>query len=140
MSIDNKNRKVIQWLRISYWAGAFLDGVSFIQMAFPRFSAKMMGAAVEVGVDFVFAMHLGASLMLAWTVLLIWADRKPLERADILLITLIIVGINIPVMINAVVDGLLPLSTIGPQIILCSLFFVLYAFMYWKAKRIRSNG
>jgi hypothetical protein len=32
-------------------------------------------------------MGVGASLMLAWTVLLLWADRKPMERKGVLLLT-----------------------------------------------------
>ena len=38
-----------------------------------------------------FAMGMGASLMLAWTILLFWAYRKPLERRSIALFTVIIV-------------------------------------------------
>ena len=32
------------------------------------------------GADYRYAMGMGASLMLGWTALLIWADRKPIER------------------------------------------------------------
>ena len=34
-------------------------------------------------------MGMGASLMFGWTVLLLWADQKPLERKAVLLITLL---------------------------------------------------
>ncbi len=33
------------------------------------------------------AIMTGASLMLGWTILLLWADRKPIERKFILLLT-----------------------------------------------------
>ncbi|MBN1427768.1 MAG: hypothetical protein JXB07_05235 [Anaerolineae bacterium] len=32
--------------------------------------------------------------MLAWTVLLVWADRKPLERKDVMLFTTLIVVVK----------------------------------------------
>ena len=140
MNTTDKKQNVIKWLRSSYWAGAIMDAVAFLQMAFPRYSAKLMKVSIQPGVDNVFAMRLGASVMLAWTVLLIWGDRKPLERADILPITLIIVGLNFLTMIGAVIDGLLLLGTIIPQIILCFLLFMLYAYSYWKAKRINFGG
>jgi len=37
--------------------------------------------------DYRYAMGMGASLMLGWTGLLLWADRKPVERKGVLLIT-----------------------------------------------------
>ena len=42
-------------------------------------------------------MKWGVALMVGWTVLLIWADRKPLERKDTLLLTVcpVIVGLMI---------------------------------------------
>jgi hypothetical protein len=39
------------------------------------------------GPDYRYAMYLAASLMLGWTCLLIWADRKPLERRGVLVLT-----------------------------------------------------
>lgn len=35
-----------------------------------------------------YAMGLGASLMAGWTLLLIWADRKPVERRGVLPLTI----------------------------------------------------
>jgi hypothetical protein len=40
------------------------------------------------GIAYRYAMGMGASLMLGWTVLLLWADWKPLERKGVLLIAL----------------------------------------------------
>ena len=62
--------------------------------------------------------------MLGWTVLLFWAQRKPVERADILLITLFPV-----VTLLAVAAGLaaqsnaIPLSNLMPM-------FVFYLVVY----------
>ncbi len=41
-----------------------------------------------------YAMGLAGSLMLGWTILLLWADRKPMERRGVLLITnLVVLGL-----------------------------------------------
>lgn len=62
--------------------------------------------------------------MLGWTVLLFWAQQKPVERADILLITLFPV-----VTLLAVAAGLvaqshqIPISSLLPMFVF---YFVLY--------------
>jgi hypothetical protein len=90
----------IIFLRISYWFGAVLDGIMVIPMLFPRVGGKMFGINnFNPGNDYKYAMMIGASLMLGWTVLLIWADRKPVERKGIILITII------PVVIGMVLAG-----------------------------------
>jgi hypothetical protein len=43
----------------------------------------------RAGPEFTYAMRTGAPLMAGWTVLLIWADRKPLERRGVLPITVL---------------------------------------------------
>jgi len=81
------NNKII-WLRISYWVGAIADAVAGVAMLCPSLIAKAYGLEnFNPGVEYRYAMGLAASLMFGWTVLLIWADRKPLERKGILLIT-----------------------------------------------------
>ncbi len=89
-------KRYILLLRVSYWLGAFIDTLVGFAMVFPQFFAAMEGfGSFDPGPDYVFAMGIGASLMFGWTVLLLWADRRPVERRDILLITIfpVIVGI-----------------------------------------------
>jgi hypothetical protein len=42
----------------------------------------------EISANFLYVSRIAGALMLGWTVLLFWAQLKPIERADILLITL----------------------------------------------------
>ena len=93
-------------LRISYWFGAVLDGVMIIPMLFHRIGGAMFGIEhFEPGNDYRYAMMVGASLMLGWTVLLIWADRNPIERKGVILIT------AVPVVIGMVLAGAFAVST-----------------------------
>jgi hypothetical protein len=100
----NMHNKVIL-LRISYWFGAVLDGFMVIPMLFPRIGGAMFGIDhFDPGDDYKYAMMIGASLMLGWTVLLVWADRKPIERKEIILITVI------PVIMGMILAGAFAVS------------------------------
>ena len=115
-------------LRVSYWGGAVLDGVMVVPMLVPRVAAAMFGIEhFDPGRDYRYAMMVGASLMLGWTILLIWADRKPIERKGVAIIT------AVPVILGlagagafAVASGLIKVDkmvpTWGLQGILCTLF------------------
>ncbi len=93
-----KMKRNILLLRISYWVGAIIDAFVGLAMISPDLFAIMEGfESFTPGFDYMFAMGMGAPLMFGWTLLLLWADRKPMERKDILLITVfpVIVGIYI---------------------------------------------
>lgn len=91
--------KRILWLRIAYWWGAVVDAIAVAVMMVPELNRIfVLDGATEFPITFEyqFAMAYGASLMAGWTVLLIWADRKPVERRGVLLITVfpVIVWLN----------------------------------------------
>ena len=59
-----------------------------------------LGLSIPGGIQYQYAMCLAASLVFAWTFLLIWADRKPIERRDMFLLTLMpVVGLQISTML-----------------------------------------
>lgn len=68
----------IAWLRTSYRVGAVADAVAAVSLLIPSRTGE---------VEFRYAMGMAAALMLAWTVLLIWGDRRPVERRGVLLLT-----------------------------------------------------
>jgi uncharacterized membrane protein len=81
--------KAIFWLRVSFIIGAVVDAAALIPMLIPR-AAIIFWGFKDLSGEYYFAMGMGASLMLAWTILLLWAYRKPLERRYIALFTVII--------------------------------------------------
>ena len=134
--------KVI-FLRISYWFGAILDGIIVIPMLFPGIGGKMFGIKnFDPGNDYKYAMMVGASLMLGWTVLLIWADRKPVERKGIILITII------PVVIGMILAGvyavrvdLIHWQNMLPTWIIQSLLLIVFFYSYViNSKKTNENG
>ena len=121
-------QRIITLLRIGYWIGIILDALAFVQMAFPQIGLKMLKAKVDATNEYVFAINLAAGLMLAWTLLLFWADRKPLERKMVVPLTMLIIAWNICTLMFGVRANLVPKETILPQIVVASILFMYYAF------------
>ena len=100
--VDGKIRitmnKKLGFIRFTYWYGAILDLLVFIDMIISiLFEFSISISNVGTDTSYKYQTGTGAFLMLGWTVLLIWADRKPIERKDILLITAIPVVLGIMV-------------------------------------------
>jgi len=76
-------------------------------------------------------------LMLGWTALLLWADRKPLERKGVLLITLLPVVLGLVVNeIVAVRAGFLSVESTAPVWVVQALITVLFVFSYLNARKL----
>ena len=124
--------KVI-FLRISYWLGAVLDGFMVLPMLCHRIGGIIFGIDnFNPGNDFKYAMMVGASLMLGWTVLLIWADRKPVERKGVIMITVIPVLIGLILAgVFAVSSGLIRIEKMIPTWIIQSILLILFCYSYY---------
>jgi hypothetical protein len=120
--------KQILWLRISYWVGAVADGFATYRMLFPK---------IAHGVEYRYALGLAASLMLGWTILLIWADRKPMERKGVLLLTAFpVVSGLLLAELYAVFSGIVPLGKMLPTGIFLVGLITLFSFSYFNARRM----
>jgi hypothetical protein len=88
-NIDARVR-AIRWVRAACWTGAITDAGAAIQMLFPQvFAFAYRPTAFRPGPEYAFAMGMGASLMIGWTALLLWAARRPLERSGVLVLTVV---------------------------------------------------
>ena len=116
----------IRWLRISYWTGAIADFLMVILFLVP----ERMGES-----EYRYSMGLAASLMMGWTFLLIWADRKPVERKGVLLLTIfpVIIGLIIA-NLYAVGLGFFPISKTIPSGIIGMPILILMGFSYFNAR------
>lgn len=85
-----------------------------------------------------FAMGYGASLMLGWTALLLWASRRPLERRFVAALTVLVIYGLVATEIVAVVGGHMPaarmISTWILQAVLLGLFATAYHRPAWRAR------
>ncbi|MBM4444097.1 MAG: hypothetical protein FJ020_02195 [Chloroflexi bacterium] len=124
-------------LRISYWLGAIVDGFMVVPMLSPRVAGMLFGIEdFDPGDEYRYAMMIGASLMLGWTTLLIWADRKPLERRGVLLITVLPVIIGLALAgVFAVKVGMIGVERMIPVWALQTIIVVLFCCSYRSATR-----
>ena len=122
----------IIWLRIGYWVGAVTDGLATVRMLFPQFSNDA---------SYRYAMGLGASLMLGWTFLLIWADKKPLERKFVLLLTAfpVVTGLLLAE-VFAVSAGIITVEKMLPVGVFLVALIALFSFGYFNALNLSSDG
>jgi hypothetical protein len=129
-------KDTILFLRIAYWWGVIADAVSAILMLFPNLFLRVMNFNLAPGRDFAFGLSYGAPLMIGWTILLIWADRKPLERKGILLLTLPIIAGYIAIELYAVSTGITSLGSALPLLVMQTGLFMFIVFSCRRAKNM----
>ncbi len=123
-----KNRAVF-WLKLSFITGAIIDGLMVIPMAIP-WAAKLFWGYEDFNGMYYAAMGMGASLMLAWTILLVWAFRKPLERRYVALFTMIIVIGFVLSEIIQVSRGYADLGDIAFSLVMQAAILILYGYSF----------
>ncbi len=124
----------IRWLKITFLAGIITDALALVPMLY-RPMAKFMWGFDQFNDNYFFAIGYGASLMFGWTLLLIWAYKKPLERRFIaFLTTLVIIGF-IVVEIFAIVNGSISINKMIPTWILQLVLLGLFGFSYKNSKQ-----
>lgn len=132
----------LRWLRISYWVGAILDGLWIIPMLVPRVGGVLFGIEdFDPGGEYRYAMAVGAALMAGWTVLLLWADRKPVERRGVLLLTIcpVMLGLD-AASIQLVRYDLVPLDRMIGSWIQTGLVHVLFIYSYVVSRHLVPNS
>jgi hypothetical protein len=99
-------RNRLAFLRFAYWFGAIADGATIVPLLVPSVAAAMLGIdAFHPGPDYRYATTVGAALMAGWTTLLVWRALRPVDRRDVLLLTVL------PVMVGLVAAGAYAVST-----------------------------
>jgi hypothetical protein len=77
-------------LRVAFLVGAVTDALAILPMLLPPL-ANLLWGFEDMSGAYQFAMGYGASLMLGWTALLIWAYQKPMERKVVAALTVIVI-------------------------------------------------
>ena len=123
-------------LRLSFWAGAVLDVLAFLTMLFPALFALNYGLiGFNPGMEYRYAMGMGAPLMIGWTLLLLWASHRPIERKSILLITLPVIFGEVVAEVFGVKTGFFMMEALIPILVIQALLSALFVYSYWNASR-----
>jgi hypothetical protein len=120
-------------LRIAYWIAALGDAY---------FSVRMLMLPYSPGVIFRSEMESVASLMIGWTALLIWADRKPVQRRFVLLLTIMIMALGRIIDAAAIFTGKVSLDGVlskGLLMVLGLSFFILVYLLSAKLTETNVN-
>lgn len=118
-----------EMLRAAFLIGAVTDALAVVPMLFPSMASLLWGFDDQTG-PYRFAMGYAATLMLGWTGLLLWAWRRPAERAFVAVLTILVIyGLAITE-ISAVVAGYMPAWRMVPTWILQAGLLGLFATAY----------
>lgn len=89
---DKPSPAAVRWFHASFRIGASVDLAAAIGMTVPRLygpTLRATGSFDRSRPAFGYALGTGAPLMWGWTGLLLWADRRPIERRGVVALTLL---------------------------------------------------
>ena len=119
-------------VKVAFLVGAITDGLAIIPMLSRRAGVAIFGGdASKDSASHRYAVGIGAALMAGWTVLLLWGAANPIERRDILLLTVfpVITGIVLATVVAARNRVVLP-SRVVPLWIHLGFVSIFYIVVY----------
>jgi len=116
-------------LRTAFLAGAVTDALALVPMLWPPMARLLWGFEAADGA-YRFAMGYGAALMAGWTLLLLWAWQRPIERAFVAALTVFVIYGLVAAEIAAVASGAMPAWRMAPTWVLQGGLLGLFATAY----------
>jgi len=114
------------WLRLSYWVAALADFLIAVLTILPDM----------VDLDkYEYPTGLMSAVAISWGILLIYADRNPMERRWVLLPTMIVVALLGMVTLHAFIINRIPIVSFLPEIIGSITIFTLLFISYLKTRQ-----
>ena len=99
----NKQKKRMFLIKFPYWLGIVADALWAVGLLVPQVFGVLTGNPdFNPDLQFRLVMGIAGSIMTGWTLLLLWAVRKPIERRFIILLTAfpVVFGISIVTLIG----------------------------------------
>jgi len=126
----------------SYWIGIVADAAATLLLFSPTLAnAVLQPQTFEITPVYLYVSRVAGALMLGWTVLLFWAQLKPIERADILLITLFpVVSILTGAAVLVLQSHQISVSSMMPMFVLYVIVYCTFIPSYLWAKRQKNRG
>ena len=123
-------------LRVAFLAGAITDALAILPMLVPSLAEFLWGFD-DVSGAYRFAMGYSTSLMFGWTVLLIWAYQRPVERRFVAALTVLVIYGLVLTEVFAVLTGQLAAWRMVPTWCLQALLLGVFAggFHYERLQR-----
>lgn len=98
----NGQKRKLFLIKTAYWLGIIADAFWSIGLLFPRIFSILTGNSdFNPDLQFRLVMSIGGIVIAGWTILLLWAVRKPIERKFVILLTaILVVGLSIVALIG----------------------------------------
>ena len=119
----------IRWLRVAYWTAALADFIVALRVLAPA----NMGVT-----EYVYPMGLMSAVAASWGVMLLVADRRPVERRWMLLPTILVVFLLGAVATHAGVTSVLPLSRSMPPALGSVIVLAILTFAYANSRNVET--
>ena len=122
-----------------------MDAAMVVPLLAPAVAAAMLGIdGFAPGADYRYVAGMCAALMAGWTVLLVWADRDPVARRGVLLVTVCPVVLGLAAAGGyAWQSGLVRALYLAPILVVqfgvCVLFLVAYRRAAAMARQVRQQ-
>lgn len=125
----------------SYWIGIIADAAATLLLFSPTVANVVLRPQTfEITPVYLYVSRVAGALMLGWTVLLFWAQLKPIERADILLITLFpVVSILTVAAVLVAQSNQISVSSMMPMFALYAVAYCTFIPSYVWAKKNHST-
>jgi len=143
-------KKPVSWLRVAFWTGAIIDGKAFFLFLFPDLMPGVTKAIFNMGAsdaschEAVWLRMLVAIFDLGWTILLVWAALRPLERKSIMIITAfpIVTGILCLRIMNTINTGVGTMYIVTNFVFVFLFLFFTYSYLInctWFTKKMTTK-
>lgn len=123
-------------LRIAFAVAGITDAAALLPMLSSPVAELLWGFR-DLSGSYRFAMGYGASLMLGWTVLLLWAYRRPLERRFVAALTVLVVVGLVVTEVVAVRAGALDARRLVPTWCLQGVLLILLGGAYHHGRHVQ---
>lgn len=137
-------KKRVLLLRIAYVWGMIADLFEGIRMSVPRLFIASSGTLLKNGPELANGLLYGVPVMLGWTLVLFWANRRPMERKGVLLCLIPVIFGYMIVQGVGIASGAYPASKLLMSYILQTVLLVLALIGYVSSSGsqngIRKNG
>lgn len=138
---EHLRERRVNLVRTSYWVCAIFELMALVPMLLPPLFGRVMGIPdFAPGMDYTYAMGIAAVFTLGWVLLLIWADRDPVARRGVMLLTMapVFAG-NLLCGIYAASSGFIATTTMIPSWIAQAVIILLLGFSYREAGRLAAG-
>ncbi len=86
--MNEQEKRMLLLIKAPYWLGIVADTIWAVALVCPGIFGLMTGRpGFNPDLEYRLVMGIGASLMMGWTFLLVWAVRAPIERRVVGLLT-----------------------------------------------------